>query len=277
MPLHRITSPQSLPERILIYGDPKTGKTRLATSLPDRFGDILYFAADPGSESLSSVLRLYRHRLVVVKPGPDPSKPNQKYDPDVDAFTFALFDWSKELPLVRTVVWDTLTATSFDILSQLADSGAFSESKHIAIGSDASRQNIAMQGDYGAAQNRIDRLMDFLFRIPQHLIVVCHAKMDESRNGEGLEGGPATVGSATVRKFPGRFDTVIHTHRTYSPSKTPGGPAETKLAAFTSRHSFWSAGIRGSIPTNPIPVVPLDPDPINFWNLFDSHFRKELV
>lgn len=271
MSLNRI-SPAQTPERILIYGDPKTGKTRLATSLPERFGNIIYFAADPGAESLAPVLSLYRSRITVVKPGGGAS---EKYDPDIDAFTFALHNWSAEKPVPGTLVWDTLTATSLEILAHLADTGAFSERAHIKIGGGAAPQHIPMQGDYMAAQGRINRLLSFLFRSPLNLIILCHATYDEMRNGEAAEGGPATSGKATVRSLPGKFDTVLHTSRRYLPSEKPGGPNRATYSAFTERHGLWSAGVRSSLATNPIPVVELDPDPINFWALFDSHFRKE--
>lgn len=265
MPLERVT-PTSTPERILIYGDPKTGKTRLSTSLPETFGDIIYFAADPGSESLASVLESHRQRVaqVVKSRGPDPDK---------DAFEFALTDWRKEFPKAGTLVWDTLTATSLDILNHLADSGAFSEKKHIAIGSTANPQNIPMMGDYMAAQNRISRLLDFLFKQPLHIIVICHATYDETRNGESPEFGPATSGKATVRTLPGRFDTVLHAARRILPSQKPGGPAESRYSVYTERHGIWSAGVRSSLLTNPIPVVETEPDPISFWNTFLTKFR----
>jgi hypothetical protein len=70
-------------ERILIYADPKCGKTRLATSLPARFGDTIYVAWDPGTERLGPVLPHYRSRLHPIRSIPEPGKP---YDPGADAF-----------------------------------------------------------------------------------------------------------------------------------------------------------------------------------------------
>lgn len=268
MPLHRVR-PSALPERILIYGDPKTGKSRLSTSLPDSFGNIGYFAADPGSESLNSILGAYRSRITVIKPGP--AAPTDKYDPDQDAFAFALHDWRSEG--MGTLVWDTLTATSLEILNHLADSGAFSEKRHISIGNPKLPQNIPMQGDYMAAQNRISRLVEFLFRQPLHLIVICHATYDETRDGQAPEFGPATTGKATVRTFPGKFDSVLHIARKVTPAAN--NASVSKYTVFTERHSIYSAGVRSSLLTNPMPIVELDPDPVSFWHRFLSSFRKE--
>ena len=83
-----------------------------------------------------------------------------------------------------------------------------------------------------------------------------------------MEGGPATAGKATVRSFPGRFDTVIHLERR-TVDKTPS------ITAHTERHGIWSAGIRSGHLVNPMPSIKLDPDPINFWKEYDRHFRTE--
>ena len=273
-------------ERILIYGDPKTGKTRLATSLTGRFGDSLYVAADPGADGLSSVLSAYRDRLRVVSTEYPAAKQYTPTDnPHKDAFVVACQDWigasrpkewSSRDP-IRTLIWDTMTATASDILSYVATSGQFSDKAHIGLGQPGGveHQKLPMQGDYMATHNIISRLVDFLFKQPLHLIVVCHAVYDEAREGGTIEGGPATAGKATVRSFPGRFDTVIHLTRRSSGTASIGqsgqGPA-SMVTAWTERHGIWSAGIRSGHATNPMPKLDLDADPNNFWKDFDRNF-----
>jgi len=272
-------------ERILIYGDPKTGKTRLATSLTERFGDSLYVAADPGADGLSSILQPYMSRLRVVSTEYPKGKPYTPTDnPHKDAFVVACQDWvgpgapkewtGKEP--IRTLIWDTMTATSLAILAYVADSGQFSEKAHIGLGQPGGveHQKIPMQGDFGATQGIISRLVDFLFKQPLHLIVVCHSTYDEPREGGNVEGGPATAGKATVRSFPGKFDTVLHlTRRSAGTSATGGISANSSLVtAWTERHGMWSAGIRSGHPTNPMPRLDLDADPQNFWKEFDRQF-----
>lgn len=252
-------------ERILIYADPKCGKTRLATSLPDRFGNSIYVAWDPGTERLGPVLEPYRKRLHPIQSAPEPGKP---YKPDEDAFVIALTDWRERFPLARTLVFDHITAFAEDALSSIADTGQFSD-KHIAISAGkGAKMNIPMEGDYGAVHGIVDRLTTYLFRQPLHLIVLAHATMLESKSGEGLIGGPATVGKAAVRKYAGRFDTVIHLGRRMKEQKEV-------FTAYTDKHSFWTAGVRSHLPTNPIPSVELSPDPSNFWALYDKHFFLE--
>lgn len=266
-------------ERILIYGDPKTGKTRLATSLPDHFGKLLYVAADPGAESLGPVLAPYRDRIAgVLKPS---SGTEPKNNPHHDAFDIATRNWAAETSRigegVRTIVWDTMTATALDILSYVATSGQFSAGAHISLGTPGSveHQKLPMQGDYMATHNIISRLVDFLFKQPLHLIVICHAAFDEPRDGGGAEGGPATAGKATVRSFPGRFDSVIHLQRRGSgPAPGAGTGASSSVVAYTERHGIWSAGVRSGHANNPMPKVDLAADPQHFWNDFLAHFSR---
>jgi hypothetical protein len=276
-------------ERILIYGDPKTGKTRLATSLTQRFGDALYVAADPGSDGLASVLSNYRARLRVVSASYPAGKPATPTDnPHKDAFVVACQDWVGKQPEewsgkepVKTLIWDTMTATAQDILSYVATSGQFSDKAHIGLGQPGGveHQKLPMQGDYMATHNIISRLVDFLFKQPLHLVVVCHAIYDEAREGGTIEGGPATAGKATVRSFPGRFDTVIHlTRRAAGGANTGQSSPGSSVTAWTERHGIWSAGIRSGHANNPMPKLDLDSDPINFWKQYDAHFTgKEAV
>jgi hypothetical protein len=266
-------------ERTLIYGDPKTGKTRLATSLTPRFGEALYIAADPGAEGMSSILPAYVGRIQCLKPiGGDTAKSN----PHVDAFEIATRNWQKDFPEVKTLIWDTMTATALDILQYVATSGQFSQTAHVGLGIPGSpeHQKLPMQGDYMATHNIISRLVDFLFKQPLHLIVICHAGYDEPKDGGALEGGPATAGKATIRSFPGKFDSVLHVVRKGStpvPSVGGVGVGTSNVSVFTERHGVWSAGIRSGHTSNPMPRVDLQPDPINFWELHDSHFVPKEV
>lgn len=271
-------------ERILIYGDPKVGKTRLATSLTDRFGDSLYVASDPGADGLSSVLQQYRSRLRPVSAEYPKGKPFTANDnPHKDAFVVACQDWvgpgapkewAGKAP-IKTLIWDTMTASALSILAYVADSGQFSEKAHIGLGQPGSveHQKIPMQGDFMATQGIVSRLVDFLFKQPLHLIVICHSGYDEPREGGSVEGGPTTVGKATIRSFPGRFDTVIHLTRRSS-SATAVGQASpgSSVTAWTERHGMWSAGIRSGHANNPMPKLDLDADPINFWQAYDKCF-----
>src|SRR6267142_3343894 len=118
-------------ERIVVYAEPKSGKTRFVTSLPSRFGKIVYIAADPGSEALAPVLPQYKDRIYVVRYMPEPGK---EWSPSVDAAAIANTNWvkSEATPGAQTLIWDTMTATALQILSHIADSNQFSSS-HVSI------------------------------------------------------------------------------------------------------------------------------------------------
>lgn len=261
------SEPSTRYERILIYADPKSGKTRLATSLPDRFGEIIYIAWDPGTEQLGPVLPQYRSRIHIIR---SVSEPNKPYTPDKDAFQIALNDWSKPYPNAKTIVWDHMTATAEDCLQAVADSSQFSQ-QHVSIQAGPGKLNLPMEGDYGAVHGIIDRLTTFLFRQPMHLIILCHAATAELKDGTGAIGGPATIGKASVRKYAGRFDTVIRLGRKLDGDKN-------KFTAYTDNHArIWTAGIRSRLASNPIPSFDLSTDPRNFWHIYDQHFLNQEV
>jgi len=270
MALREGTAAQSL-ERILIYGDPKIGKTRLATHLPERFGSAVYVAFDPGSASLPSTAPSYAARLKVLEPVPDATG---RTAPDEDAFNLALTDWKAKYPEdnIRTLIWDTMTATATACLSYIADQGQFSQEKHIRIGGTVSGHNLPIPGDYGGAQNMMDRLRTFLFQQPLHLIVICHADVEETKLGIPIHGGPALVGKAKIRTYAGWFDSVIHLARQTVIDEKGGRSA---LVAYTEGHDIWIGGTRSQHLNNPLPRIELDPDPINFWNARDAHLGSQ--
>jgi len=267
------TGTPDLYERILIYGAPKVGKTRFATALTGRFGEAVYFAVDPGAERLDSVLTGYRSRLHVVQSRP---KVGEVYDPRKDAFIIAQEDWTKQFPGVKTLIWDTLTITSQSILAHIADTGAFSATQHISMGQKGSKeyQTVPMQGDYGAAQNAVDRLITFLFQQPLHVIVLAHEGYREAMEGgaKTLIGGPLTVGSKTIGSLAGRFPTAIRLTRK---EESAGFEKKTKVVAWTETKGVWVAGVRSGHLMNPMPMVDVPPDPIGFWEQYDRMFLAE--
>lgn len=257
-------------ERVLIYGAPKTGKTRFATSLPARWGEVIYVAADPTSERLDSILPALQSRLHVVGSRPKAGEP---YNPRTDAFVMAQENWRARFAGAKTIVWDTITATGWDILVSIADQGSFSESKHITMGSKATKdlQSIPMQGDYMAAQNAIDRITTFLFMQPMNVIVVAHEGFKEAQEAgaKTITGGPVTVGTATIGSYAGRFPTCIRLTRQ---STGFGKDARPKITAWTETQNIWLAGVRSPHDYNPLPVCELQPNPMNFWVEHDRHF-----
>lgn len=265
------------PQRIAIYGDPKTGKTPLALSLPfgdDYWGEAVYVCADDGSESLRSCPRetiKYIHR---VKPAADPK--SGKYDPAAEAFEIAMTDWRKEWPAVKTLVWDTMSETAIDVLGNIADTGQFSEKKHIVLSPDtAAEQNIPMQGDFGGAQSVIERLQKRLFKSPLNLVVIFHADVEEKDNGTIVVGGPATIGKATIRKVAKPYDAVLRIEKK-SVYNAETKKSEQQIIIHTDASGAWIGGVR--VPgKNMMPsiVVPNDKPFSLFWPKFKSAFYPD--
>ena len=100
---------QSGKHRILVYGAPKGGKTRLVTSLPyDKWGDAIYVAADMGSEALAGVMPQAIDHLRIE--GFD-----RAGDLHQQAMEIAIKKWAEEKG-VGVIVWDTMTQTAQDLL-----------------------------------------------------------------------------------------------------------------------------------------------------------------
>lgn len=275
-PSYEIFVPGSTPdyERALIYGDPKCGKTRLATAfarLLSPKGKILYIASDPASESLKSVLPQYRDRIIVLKPKVKVN-PNDKFDPLKMAWNIATKNWKEDYPDMECMIWDTLTASGRAILSQLADSEQFSD-KHVQIATPYGPVNIPMEGDYGSGQRIVSRMMDGLLEQPYHVIVLCHAGTSTDKDGVVTHQGPQTIGKATMSTFPGLFNPVIYM-APQSKSAIGDTPGSTKYIAYTETQGRWPAGIRqSSSGGNVLAKVTLQEDPGHFWDTFNTNYR----
>jgi len=247
-------------ERICIYGPPKVGKSTLATSLPwgEYWGEkAAYIAADDNAETLKSVLKHNKDRLVVIKPDGGPSWMRE-------AVSLARTDWKAQG--CSTLIWDTMTATSGRILREYSDSGVFSEKHAVQVGDkkDGSWHTSPMEGDYGAAQNTIALLHEHLWTQPIHLIVLFQDDVAEPKSGaiEGLMGGPATVGKKAIRWIPAKYDTVLFMQRINMTPETQ------RVVVNTVQRGIWPAGVRNDDPELKLPAqIALDRDPKAFWTL----------
>lgn len=227
-------------ERIIVYGAPKTAKTRLVCSLPwgqEPWGDrALYIAWDPGAANLRSIMPADREHLTVIEP--KAQRKGQKWDPWFVACTLATQAYPDE---VRTIIWDTVTQTAKDVLAQQAEMRRFpNESVTIGTPGKPDYMVIPARGDYHAVNQSMLRLMQFLFDRPQNLIVVCHEEWDKPDDGSTeAVGGPLLAGKGSVRLLSGLFDTVIHT------GGRRGKDGKPEYVARVNPHGAWRAGIRG--------------------------------
>lgn len=260
-------------EQVAIMGDAGSGKTRLAAAVcranPEKYGKrALYFAFDPGTSGLPSVLTADRSSLVPVRFTPSDGKALDPYEEMVLA---SKRDWSKEFPDVGTAIFDTMTVWANDVLIAVTNTEKFSD-KHIALqATGPGKLLIPMPGDYRAAQFMVQRAITFWQQQSLHVIMLFHSTIYEPDEGasDAIYGGPATIGKASVRDIAARFQTVI---RTEARSKTP--PGETKprtvFTAYTQPRGIWQAPKLRNSGTNPIPEVVLKEDPVDFWHKFDE-------
>lgn len=267
----------NVPVRVGLYAAPKTGKTRLSTALPwdtPRWGSrAIYVPTDPGAEELGSVLSENRERLICVKPEPKTLGGKVVYDPLAEAVEIATHDWQKDFPDVRTLIWDTMTQTSRELLSAYADSGQFSD-KHVTFGKPGSATYHAqpMEGDYGAAQRSTLFILQYLFRQPLNLVVLFHedhVEPKEDKPAESLYGGPSIAGKAGIKVIAALFDNLFRLDVKNVPGKGGVGTI-AQYRVNTVQRYIWLAGFRHMTRENPIPTVILEPNPVHFWNSFDE-------
>ena len=175
------------PTRVAIYGNPKCGKTRLATSLPwgPLWGEkAVYVAWDKGAEERSSVLARDLERLQCVMP-----EANEKgeYDPLTEAVEIASHDWKSKG--FGTLIWDTMSSTALELLDAISAQSLYG--KNLVIGRGAAKITQPQKGDYGAAQRATMHILNFLFDQPINIIVLFHVQAPDLESE--MEGGPATV------------------------------------------------------------------------------------
>lgn len=274
MPLTAISSDRiATPRDVLcIYGDPAAGKTRFATSLPERWGKIAYIALDDGSENLDSVLPAYRERISVFRP--------EWKNAIVDMGEIAVTKWAAQGH--KTIILDTLTNAAWKLLNHVTKNGTFKrQANPITIGSPGSPEHLVLPdpADYGGVQSILTNFLTMLIDHQQdmHIIVVCHAR-DNSKTLPGgvmqpaTFGGPDLIGRGLLTWLPRKFKTIIRLDKQVVPGMTGGLPTlDTQRIAWMSPQGIWVARRNEASPTgNPLPKLALGIDPINFWRKYDE-------
>lgn len=255
-------------ERIIIYGRAGIGKTRLALSLPERYGKIAYYAADQNSEFLTSIDAAKRARIIVVKPEGD--------DPTALFMQFAMTDWKKIDPAIGTVVVDTYTKVALDAIRHSANTGAVTAEKHFVVGDPANGgQVLPNRGDYMAIDSLSRGFLDMIFtrQKDMNIIFLCHEDVKIVENVHAV-GGPAHPGRAMTEYLPAQFNTVIRLIR--EQTLVPGADApEDVVIAITENDGKFIAKVRTANETgaNPLARVFLERNPSSYWTkYYDPQF-----
>lgn len=254
----------------LVYGDPGAGKSRFMTSLPESLGDIILVTSDSKSEALKSVLPKYRERITVFNPKVKTGS-GSKIDPVAAAFTIAKADLKQQFPKMGVLVWDTITTTGKSMLQHNADLGKYTKNPiRYEIGGEMLTQ--PSEGDFGATQGQLDRLMDILGEQPFHVIIGAHAAIAKTKEGTIIGGGPATVGQATITTFAGRFDPAVYLQRKVI-GAVGSKPGKVEYFAHTEPMGIWNAKIReNNEGDNPLAHVLLEHDPVHFWDNYFTNY-----
>lgn len=258
---------QSLVEWILIYGAPGCGKTRFATSLTERFGNLAYIAIDKGGFNLDSVLAHHRERIVKLVEIPNTA------NLQVACAEIAITPW-KQMG-VDTLIIDTLSNLAENMLREGCKNNAYQKSHRTNGLPPDSPGYVALpdKGDYGGVQSEIKNMIGMLERHQEdiNVVVLCHeTEIDHEKFG--TIGGPKTVGKELVRWLASEFKTVIRLDREHKTTMKDGKlTPTTNYMARMGPHGAWIARRNEASPTgNPLVKMDLDIDPINFWRKYDE-------
>ena len=276
------TKAENQRERIIIYGRAGIGKTRLALSLPEKLGDILYYAAEDNSEFLSSISNEKRKRVKVIRP--------DKSDPIRNFQQFCIQDWRTKFPSVTTLVVDSYSEVAEACILHAASTGAIDREPHYRIGDSNEEGGIALphQGDYQGIIYITRNFLDTLFDKQRHMniIFICRetskiiggtklsitgkdGKTRAQEVGGKSFGGPDHPGKQMMEELPARFSTVIRLIR--EPVMVPGmSVPEWRVIAITDNDGQFVAKVRESdeVKGNSLGRVILDKNSENFWRLY---------
>jgi hypothetical protein len=255
-------------ERIVIYGGPGTGKSRLALSVPltDKWGEVLYFAADSGTKFLQFLSPAKRARVHVFEGQGDDAQQNFQ--------EFCMHDWRKDFPKAKTIIIDTYTKVAEDTLQLSANTGAITAEKHYTFGNKAKGgQVIPNRGDYTALNSASKGYLNALeaFQSDYNIILVMHEDLKTNEKTQVTYGGPAHPGQGMTQIIAGAANTVIHLTR--EPVQVQGeSMPKFRVIANTSHDGIFVAKLREANEEtgNPMPRVVCDPNPVNFWIKYDA-------
>jgi hypothetical protein len=252
------------PSLICLYGAGEAGKTRFAASAPRAcpkwFGRrAVYLAIDPEAASLGPVLEADRQNLEVV---------TLDYGRDLFDQLLSIYGYNWRAEGLTTVITDTMTVGAQNMLQQVTDSGRFSD-KHIDLGSGAKQP---MPGDFGATITMLMSLLRKQVQSGMNHITIFHELEQRPEPGKpgDVIGGPGSVGKASIRTVVNWYNSVWRLTQEAKRRTDLTRPQEYQRVLHTTTKGYWQGKLRHSTPTNPIPELVLDPDPISTWQKLEA-------
>lgn len=247
-----------------IYAAGEIGKTRLSASvcraLPEWFGPrAIYVAIDPEAAEMGSILLQDRPNMEVL--ALDESK-------DVFAQLKEIYTTNWVAEGFKTIITDTMSVATKTMLSQVANSGRFSD-KQIQLGEGVKQP---MQGDFLAVQTLLLSLLRFQQQSGMNHLTLFHEteiRPEPGQPGEPI-GGPDTVGKANVRLIVNWYNTLLHLSRRQKRRTDLSKPVEYERVCHTTGHGIWQAKLRTPDLTNQIPEIIMESDPANVWRTLDA-------
>jgi hypothetical protein len=263
--------PKSAREIMAIYGAPTSGKTRLATSLPERFGKLLYIPFDEGGEGLMSVMPQYQKRITVIKPdGTDPQL-------GVVRDLFDLYTTKWDAKGYNTIILDTMSRLTYTVLDLVASDKVQmvrqGTGRRLGEPGKPGFVQLADEAHYGAMNGVVLNFVSNLINLQptMNIIFVCH---EQAADDKSMVGGPGFAGRAVGKWLPTLSqNAVIRVARTETSKIDKSGVVEktVKRVAWVAPHGTWIARrAENSIETPIMDKVDLDRDPINFWVKYDE-------
>jgi hypothetical protein len=242
--------------KFLIMSAPGAGKTPLATALP--YGErgwserAIYIPCDQKERGLAGTLPQYRDRLTIAN-----------YADATDPYSFVKSvieypDWEKD-DNANTIIIDTMTNLSRDIL-RAATNGGHYNAKSVTFGNQTLK--LSDKPHYGLAHNLMTRIVETIKASKYNILALFWSDYLEPEGGVGAFGGPLTINMNESKRIAGEFSNVIYL-------RTQSKGDRTEYLAHTETTGIWMARLAGVMP-NPIPVVSLNADPVNFWHEVDK-------
>lgn len=178
MTVKRPTLADETPQvRMVLYGDPGTGKTTAAASMA-RYGTVIYIDSEQGLKASALPDTIDRTN---IEPYRDISYL------ELRDLAWDVKDRISQGEKITGVVWDSITATVPALLSDIT----LAASEKAERRGEERASYVAHQDDWGNVVAQTRELLRFFRALPVHLVVTAHARRSTDEEG-AVRMGPAT-------------------------------------------------------------------------------------